>query len=301
MKGLGRFFSRKCYLVSDALDDYTADFTLRGCRSEKSLRSEVATLKRHLTDVRVSEMTIAILRRYQADRREQGLAAATVNKQLAVLSAALNLAATNELIPAVPRFPRRLRAAAPRQGFLEVEDYQAIRRELPGWGKPVLDFGWYSGWRKGEVLGLMREEVHLDAKQIRLHPDRSKNSDTRVLPLMGFGLEAVMTGLASPGANVFHRDDGRRISSTFWHYTWTAAAKTAGRAKHFHDLRRTVVRRLELAGVPRKTAMAWVGHRTESIYMRYAITTERDLVPAAEKMLRMLQPHDGKIVPFLKR
>jgi len=287
--------------VRDALDDYTADFALRGCRSVKSLRSEVATLKHHLGEAPVSEITVAVLRRYQADRRAEDFAAATVNKSLAVLSAALNLAATNELIPAVPRFPRRLRAAAPRQGFLEHDDYLAIRKELPGWGKPVLEFGYYSGWRKNEVLGLMREEVDLGAKQIRLHPDRSKNSDPRVLPLLGFGLEAVELGLSTSGANVFHRDDGRRISSTTWHYTWAAAAKTAGRAKRFHDLRRTVVRRLELAGVPRKTAMAWVGHRTEAIYQRYCITTERDLVPAAEKMLRMLEPRDGKIVPFLKR
>lgn len=38
-----------------------------------------------------------------------------------------------------------------------------------------------------------------------------------------------------------------------------------------HDFRRTAVRNLELAGVPRSTAMAMVGHTTEAIYHRYAI------------------------------
>jgi len=34
------------------------------------------------------------------------------------------------------------------------------------------------------------------------------------------------------------------------------------------------VRNLERAGVPRSAAMTMVGHRTESIYRRYAIVSE---------------------------
>jgi hypothetical protein len=49
-----------------------------------------------------------------------------------------------------------------------------------------------------------------------------------------------------------------------------------------HDFRRTAVRNLERAGVPR--AMAMVGHRTESIYRRYAIVAESDLRAGAEKL-----------------
>lgn len=51
-----------------------------------------------------------------------------------------------------------------------------------------------------------------------------------------------------------------------------------------HDLRRSAVRNLERAGVPRSTAMAMVGHKTEAIYRRYAITDETILREGAVKL-----------------
>jgi len=44
-----------------------------------------------------------------------------------------------------------------------------------------------------------------------------------------------------------------------------------------HDFRRTAVRNLERAGVSRSDAMAMVGHKTESIYRRYAISDEKSM------------------------
>lgn len=44
------------------------------------------------------------------------------------------------------------------------------------------------------------------------------------------------------------------------------------------------VRNLERAGVPRSVAMAVVGHKTESVYRRYAIIAEGDLQEAARRL-----------------
>ena len=47
---------------------------------------------------------------------------------------------------------------------------------------------------------------------------------------------------------------------------------------------RTAVRNLERAGVSRSDAMKMVGHKTESIYRRYAISDERSMRESAGKL-----------------
>ena len=71
---------------------------------------------------------------------------------------------------------------------------------------------------------------------------------------------------------LFHRD-GKPIKS--FRRAWGTACRMAGLPGRIpHDFRRTAVRNLERAGVPRSTAMAMVGHQTEAIYRRYAIADE---------------------------
>ena len=64
----------------------------------------------------------------------------------------------------------------------------------------------------------------------------------------------------------------------------TACRKAGCPGRILHDFRRTAVRNLELAGVPRSVAMTLTGHKTESLYRRYAIADARDLRVAVEKL-----------------
>ena len=86
---------------------------------------------------------------------------------------------------------------------------------------------------------------------------------------------------------------------------WETACKLAGVPGRIpHDFRRTAVRNLERAGVPRSAAMAMVGPRTESIYRRYAIADEAMLNEGAIKLAAFHASEKNgaqKVVPLKKR
>ncbi len=81
---------------------------------------------------------------------------------------------------------------------------------------------------------------------------------------------------------LFHRE-GKPIKSL--RRAWRTARKRAGFPDLIpHDFRRTAVRNLERVGVSRSAAMKMIGHKTQSIYSRYAIADESMLQDGAVKL-----------------
>ena len=92
---------------------------------------------------------------------------------------------------------------------------------------------------------------------------------------------------------VFVHPDGTRIKN--FRYAWAKACRTAGvPGRLAHDFRRTAVRNLERAGVPRSAAMKMTGHLTETVYRRYAIVDEGMMREASEKLAAL---HAGDLRP----
>ncbi|HVP71576.1 MAG TPA: hypothetical protein VMS45_09630, partial [Gemmatimonadaceae bacterium] len=86
---------------------------------------------------------------------------------------------------------------------------------------------------------------------------------------------------------VFHRM-GMPIRDCY--HAWRMACRKAGvPGRLMHDFRRTAVRRLELARVPRSVAMKLVGHETQAIYDRYAITSPGDLTAGVRRVAEYLR------------
>lgn len=98
---------------------------------------------------------------------------------------------------------------------------------------------------------------------------------------------------------MFHRN-GEPIRSL--RGSWNKACREAGlEGRLVHDLRRTAVRNLERAGVPRSVAMKLTGHKTESVYRRYAIVSEADLSEGVKKLSALLKTdlsEPRKVVPY---
>jgi integrase len=141
---------------------------------------------------------------------------------------------------------------------------------------------------------LTREWQHVDFKAgtLRLEPHETKNDEGRTFPL-GTELLAVLHGqrqrcdqlertLGRIVPWVFFTPQGKRI--THYQRAWDKARKAAGLPhKLLYDCRRTRVRNFERAGVSRSAGKALVGHRTDAMYARYAITDEAMLREAVAK------------------
>lgn len=165
-----------------------------------------------------------------------------------------------------------------------------------------MTFAYLTGWRTpSEILTLEWKQVDFSAGTVRLEPGTTKNDEGRVFPF------AVLPELAdllreqwaltmdyqfTTGQAVrwvFHRK-GRPIKD--FRKAWKEACKAAGVPERIpHDFRRTAVRNLERAGVPRSVAMKLTGHKTESVYRRYAIVSEADLSEGLKKLALL---HEGE-------
>ena len=67
-----------------------------------------------------------------------------------------------------------------------------------------------------------------------------------------------------------------------------------------HDFRRTAIRNFVRTGINRKIAMAISGHKTESVFQRYNITSKDDLIAAAKKHQDYIQKLDKNLETDLK-
>jgi len=268
------------------------DYKAQGRRTTRNVRQAFKHLAAHFgSERKAREITGADVEAYKAARLGSGAAHATVNAELAQLRRGFRLAIRHGLLATRPDFSLRTPRNA-RQGFFEADDLASLLPHLPDWLAPVVRFMYLTGWRRTEVLTLEWRQVDRRRRIIRI--EATKNDEPRTLPYgplpeLGAILDEQWARHEAYQAGdrlvpwVFPGARGGRIHD--YSAAWKRATATAGLVGRIpHDFRRTAVRNLERAGVPRSVAMQITGHKTESIYKRYAIVNERDVADGLAKL-----------------
>ncbi len=304
----------------EAAQDLITFYQTTGKRSLEEVGWRLKKLFRFFQFRRVASIGPADTTAYAATRQEEGASAGTVNRELALLKRLLRLAYENGKLMRLP-VVRMLKEAAPRSGFFEADEFEAVRRYLPQDLQVAVTIAYTFGWRiLSEVLALRLAQVDLEAGTIRLDPGTTKNDDGRLVyltpelkTLLGEQMNRVKGLMRNRGAvvpylfpNLSGRFQGkpRRDFVKAWKTACLGAMlegkSEAARAltlaavkqnpklgllgKLRHDFRRTAVRNLVNAGVSERVAMQITGHKTRSVFDRYHIVSPADLREATEKL-----------------
>lgn len=285
-------------VIDDYIDKEKRDLYIVKKRIEKHLDSA-------LGKVRAADFGTDHVKKYIRDRKASAKkpSNATINRELAILRRAFTLAAQCNP-PKVGRIPtiEELPEENTRQGFVEHPQYLALRDELPGYARLALVIGYHCGNRKGEILALEWSMIDLKSKEIRIPGRLTKNKKQKTIPIYGemghwLSMAKAERDAKHPGCKWVINEEGKRL--THFRRSWASACTRVGLDDLlFHDLRRSAVRNMERAGIPRAVAMAISGHETETVYRRYAIVSMRDLKDAGSKLESF---HAAQIVPELPK
>ncbi len=274
-------------LAAGLVNDYRA----QGRRSLERVEDAIGQLRAMFSGYRARAIDGGLVTKYIVERQAEQAANATVNRELAALKRMYRLA--EETLGGYHPTIRMLQEDNIRRGFFERPQFEALLTYLPDDLQPAIRAAYITGWRiRSELLTRRRYHLDLDAGLLRLEPGETKNRKGRMFyltpELRGVFEQQLAatrafeqrTGSVVPW--LFHRE-GQPIRS--FRRSWVTARTKAGLSDRIpHDFRRTAVRNLERASVPRSTAMAMVGHQTEAIYRRYAIVDEAMLREGAEKL-----------------
>lgn len=287
--------------MPQVFDLLEADWKAKDAKSLGDLLSKSAAMRKYWGDRKVKELGsssiasyISHLRTVKSPKTKKPLGPASINRFLAALKHALNLAHEHEppLIARVPTI-KMLKEPKPREGVLTHEQYCAVRDLLPSYARVALVVGYHTGARRGEILGIRKEHIDLKAKRIRI-PD-SKSGESRYLPIYG-DMAGEIEMAMHPKCPWLINDDGVRVSS--WRKSWKATCTAVGVTESlFHDLRRTATTNMIDAGFSEKEAMEITGHKTRSVFDRYHIVSEKKIAAMAERLEAHLE---SKVSPNTK-
>ena len=292
------------------LDDLTANArkSLRRDSEGEPFLEPVRRLDKVFEGYKAEEIDAEQVRKFHLHEKERGRSNGTINRSVSALRRMFTLAQRDGKLRHLPFFPM-LPEAKPRKGTLPQAKYPALLAELPDYLRPVVALGFKTGMRLGEILNLKWENVLWMERLIRLEAGTTKNDEAREIPF-GDELDLVLRaqyrkrqeGCAYVCFRVNRRGHAEQVGN--FRKPWRRACVKLGLGKWepridsktgkplfnppryrrsqpkpkmrytgliFHDLRRSFVTDAEHAGASRHEVMAITGHKTESVYKRYAI------------------------------
>jgi integrase len=269
-------------------------------------REEITTSLNHFTRLAKPQKVFGIstqmiddyvaARRQETNGKGQPIAPATVNKELRHLRAALRVAKEWEHLGVLPKFrmekvPAKLPVYVPPEHFAKL--YEACEAaQLPtgqpypaaDWWRAILIMAYMTGWRIGQLLGLRREDVNLDAGTALSRASDNKGKRDQMVPLHPLVVEHLRKLVSfDPCLFPWHHRPAK-VFDEFHRIQEAAEVRPAGRQRPygFHDLRRAFAT-MNADRMTPDALQLLMQHRDYQTTQRY-INTARQLHPALQNL-----------------
>jgi integrase len=209
----------------------------------------------------------------------------TLNWELRILKTILNRAVLNGLLEKNPIQRVRGYKEISRDRTLTQEEYEALLGHCSPRLSAIVQLAYWTGMRRGEILGLRWDQVDFKHKVINLEASDTKTQEKREVPLTDELVGIIQRTPKTLGCPYVFTHKGQRIKNiktAFWNAVRAAGIKDF----RFHDLRHCAVTNLRKAGVSDSVIMSISGHRTYAMFRRYNRIDREDRLEALNRLAR---------------
>ncbi len=253
----------------------------------------VKRLKDYFGNRPLGTLTPDIVEGYLTQRRKAGniafsgkpLSNCTLNRDLGVLKCIMNRAVFNGLLEKNPIQKVRAYREESRDRTLTQEEYQSLLGYCSPRMTSIIQLAYWTGMRRGEILGLRWEQVDFQNKVVNLEAADTKTQEKREVPLTEGLLELLKWTPRTLGSPFVFTYKGQRIKNIKTAF-WKAVRKAKIKNFRFHDLRHCAVTNLRKAGVNDSVIMSISGHKTYAMFKRYNRIDRQDRVNALKQVER---------------
>jgi integrase len=251
----------------------------------------------HLGAVQLRHISPATVRRWRQERHDAGVGASTIAKAYRLLRSIMATAVDDEVIV---RNPCRIKGGGtedtPERPVLTPEKVAELAEVIEPRYRLVVLLAVYASLRWGEVMGLRRSDLDLDAMTLTVRRSVSEVGGALVVKApktrAGFRTIALPAALRSdlvqhlalyaepgPDGRVIVGKRGNTLRRSNWAPTWAAARTAAGLddGVRLHDLRHTGNHFAAASGATTRDLMHRMGHASMRAALIYQhATAERD-------------------------
>jgi integrase len=263
-----------------------------GAERERYEQCLVHLLDHFGRDRPVKSLWVPEIKDYIAERLDDGAAPSTVNREKGTLSKLFQVLVELRRLDANPvRLVKNLsQKSEEREVYLSFADFTRMLGETSNWFRPIAQTAYYTGMRRGEILGLARSQVRLGERMMLLGPEMTKEGHWKRVPIhreLVPILENVLRVQALGTDKVF-LIGGKPPHRSSLKKPWAKAVKVLEMEQRprFHDLRHTWKTNARRSGMDPEIREAIMGHwfRGRNVNERYGRIGDAELIKAIDSM-----------------